>query len=374
MLKIRFGFRKTKAALAIFIPLAVCLTSCDNEDLFKQLQRFSSSAQQLQNKFPDIATDVYDSCLRTARYTPIQASNKPFRDRQNSQASCTKLKFSNEAEEISSSRKEFEEQLITVNEVIVNYLLSLSDVAGGEEIVYMQNLEALGDAVNRVEPRLKMREVKAGQDIINFLANAMSREFRRETLAIEIPSTNKPLQVYICRLKKDIVGQYLNAELQTEKKAIDEYYQAYINREIRNDRVKQEREYLIQQYLRQELQLKPTDNTPPTKPPLTVMKLESQWQEAIAKVRQREMMAQAYIDVLNTIAKGHSDLSQQLGGAAKGQREFCPNQPNELQVLDEFDEILAQEIKESDPVASLTQYTNRIELMLAQLNSISPNN
>lgn len=369
MLKIKF-LPTPKIALAILIPLTVSLASCDDKALFDRVQRFSNSAEELEKQFPNIATDVYDSCFRTAQYTPIQGSARPFGDRDTFRQNCTQLAEDN----VAITRREFEGELIAVNSLIVNYLLALSAVAGGDKITYTNNINALGSAVSDIEPRLQEDEIKAGQNILDFIANALSNEFRQEALATEITSTNEPLQVYICLLKKDVVGQYLNAELQTEKKAVDEYYRAYIDRELQNDRAKQEREYLIQQYLRQELQLEPEEKTLPTKPPITVMKLEHQWRQAVANVRQREMTAKGYIDILNTIANGHSQLAEQLGGSGKGQTELCPNQPDSLLVFSKFGEMFSEEIKESDPIATLTKYTDRIEFMLAKLNSIDSNN
>ena len=367
MLQIKLPQITNKAALAIFIPFTVLMTGCDRDALFEQVQRFSTSAEQLEKQFHDLATDVYDSCLRTAEYTPIQASNAPFRDRENFRNTCVEpLEFKNDKGQlVSVTREEFEDELIVVNDVIVNYLQALGTVASNGEISYTENVQGLGTAISRVEPRLDATENQAGQKILDFLLGAYNNEFRQETLATEITATNEPLQRYICLLKQDIVGQYLDAELQTEKEAVDEYYQAYINRELQQDRVNQKQEYLIQQYLRQELQLPREELSLATKPPLTVLKLDSQWREAQAKVQQREAAANNYIDVLNTIAGGHSQLDRQLGGSGKGQAELCPNEANGSLVYNDLPQVLPNK---SDPVEIATKYADRLELLLAKLN------
>ncbi len=372
MLKIKFLQTGKKAALAIFIPLTVLMTGCDDEALFEQVQRFSGSAEQLAIKFPDIATDVYDSCLRTAEYTVIQASDRPFIDRDKFQENCAQpLEFKDgKGQLVSITRKEFEGELIAVNDVIVNYLKALGAVASGGEVTYTENIQALGNAIRRVKPRLSDDEIQAGQTILGFLLNAFSSEFRRETLATEITATNEPLQIFICRLKKDVVGQYLRAELPTERQVIDEYYQAHIKRELQIDRAEQEQEYLIQQYLRQELQLEPLEErTLGTKPPVTVFELDSKWREALAEFRQREATAKDYIDILNTIAAGHSQLDQRLGGLGKGQTELCPGEADRLLVHNNLPKVFPGEVDESDLTEIATRYADRLEFLLAKLNS-----
>jgi hypothetical protein len=372
MLPIKLWQIKKKAALAVFIPVAVLMTGCDRDALFEQVQRFSGSAEQLKSKFPLVATDVYDSCLRTAEYTAIQISDRPFQARNSFRASCmTPLEFKGDRGQlVSVTREEFEDELITVNNVVVNYLQALGTVASGGEISYTENVQALGTAIGRVEPRLNKTETQASQSILDFLLGAFNGEFRQETLATEVTATNEPLQIFICRLKQDLVGQYLDAELQTEQEAVDEYYQAYINRELQIDKARQEQEYLIQQYLRQELQLKRLgERILATKPPLTVFELDSNWKEARAEVRQREATAKGYIDILNTIAAGHSQLDKQLGGSGKGQTELCPNEANGSLAYNDLPQVFPGETKESDLTQIATKYANRLESQLAQLNS-----
>ncbi|MGL5793765.1 MAG: hypothetical protein ACRC06_05040, partial [Waterburya sp.] len=110
MLPIKPWQIKNKAVLTIFIPLTVLMTGCENEALFEQVQRFSNSAEQLEVKFSVIATDVYDSCLRAAEYTVIQASDQPFQDRTSFQENCNQpLEFKDDQGQlISVTRKEFE--------------------------------------------------------------------------------------------------------------------------------------------------------------------------------------------------------------------------------------------------------------------------
>lgn len=67
MFEIKFWQTRKKAALIIFFPLTVLMTGCDNE--------------------------VYDSCLRTAEDTVIQASDRPFTDRDELQKICVLLKL-----------------------------------------------------------------------------------------------------------------------------------------------------------------------------------------------------------------------------------------------------------------------------------------
>ncbi|MEY2832045.1 MAG: hypothetical protein RLZZ574_1303, partial [Cyanobacteriota bacterium] len=213
MLPIKLWQFRNKATLAVFIPVAVLMTGCDRDALFEQVQRFSGSAEQLESKFPLVATDVYDSCLRTAEYTAIQISDRPFQARNSFRASCmTPLKFKGDKGQlVSVTREEFEDELITVNNVIVNYLQALGTVASGGEISYTENVQALGTAIGRVEPRLNKTETQASQSILDFLLGAFNGEFRQETLTTEVTATNEPLQIFICRLKQDLVGQYLDA-------------------------------------------------------------------------------------------------------------------------------------------------------------------
>ena len=359
---------RTKAALVIFIPLTVLMASCDRDALFEQVQRFSGSAKQLEEKFPDLATDVYDSCLRTAEFTQIQASETPFENRTNFQKNCVEpLKFEGDRGQlITVTRAEFEAELIAVNNVIVNYLKALGIATDGE--VSYTEVQALGTALGRIKPRLGEAENQAGQSILNFILEAYNNEFRQETLATEITATNKPLQIFICRLKQDIVGQYLNAELQTEKKAVDEYYRAYINRELQKDRAKQEQDYLVQQYLRQELQLPPEELRLATKPPLTVFELDTKWNKARAEVRQREAFARAYVDILDTIAAGHNELDRQLGGSGR-QTELCPDLADDSLAYKDLPQVFPGETNEADLTEIAAKYANRLESQLAKLNS-----
>ena len=315
-----------------------------------------------------MATDVYDSCLRTAQYTLVRASDEPFKDRENFRNTCVKpLEFkNNKGQLVSVTKEEFEGELVAVNNVIVNYLQALGTVARGGEISYTENVQGLGAAIARVEPRLNEAENQAGQKILEFILNAYNDEFRQETLANEVTATNEPLQRYICLLKEDLIGQYIDAELKTEKKVVDEYYQAYIDRELQKDRANQKQEYLIQQYLRRELQLPREELSLATKPPLSVLKLESQWREDRAKVLQREAAAKNYIDVLNTIAGGHSELARQLGGSGKGQTELCPIEQDGSLVYNDLPQLFPSK---SDPDAIATKYADRLELLLAKENN-----
>ena len=372
MLKIKF-LPTRKTAASIFIPLAVLMTGCDNKALFEQVQRFSRSAEQLEEKFPVIATDVYKSCLRTAEYVPLQASDEPFKDRENRRTDCLEplsLGQDDGDEAVLVTREVFESELIAVNNVIVNYLQALGYIASDGKISYTENIGALGTAIGRIEPRLSEAENKAGQSILDFIFSAYNDEFRQEVLATEITDTNEPLQRYICLLKQDIVVQYLKVVLQDEKEAVDRYYQGYINQELEKERVSQEQRRLIQQYLHRELNSKPmVEPTSATKPPLAVFEIDSQWREARSKVLQREATVTNYIDILNTIAAGHSELDKQLGGSGEGQAELCPDEANGSLVNNDLTPIVPSKSNESNPIEITTRYADRLELLLAKLNS-----
>lgn len=72
MLPIKLWQIRNQAVAIIIISLTVVMGGCDRDALFEQMQS-STSAEPIEQKFPDLASDVYDSCLRAAKYNPLQA-------------------------------------------------------------------------------------------------------------------------------------------------------------------------------------------------------------------------------------------------------------------------------------------------------------
>ena len=100
-----------------------------------------------------------------------------------------------------------------------------------------------------------------------------------------------------------------------------------------------------------------------------MFELDTKWNKARAEVRQREAFARGYVDVLDTIAAGHSELDRQLGGSGKGQTELCPDLADDSLVYKDLPQVFPGETNEADLTEIAAKYANRLESQLAKLNS-----
>jgi hypothetical protein len=276
-------------------PLFILLVGCSSED-FGNVQSFASGAATVNDGFQLVATDFYDSCVRSARYTVL---GLPSRDNVSTPVFGQREKAAQDC----SAEKELQPRLINANAILVNYMIGLGNLAGDRPVNFGPNIRKLGDSISSIS-QFDPGDVKAATSIVDLLFKMWSDSYRRAKLKDVIVNTDPSVQVYISGLKKIVDRGYIDSHLITEQSALDKYFQNYLS-----------------------AQYPPTTstkNSPPTgTKDLMIPVVDEAWRTRQEAIDKRIAVARAYSAVLSEVASTHADLKRVFGGGTAVAAEPC---------------------------------------------------
>ncbi len=301
---------KPRRAIFALVPLALLLNSCGRD--FPSVKNVGKMADTLDKTSSNIADDIYNSCITRTKYMSFlvappsgadRSSSGPVRKREEEETICE------------NSNRPAVNNVKQANSVLVEYLKALGKIASGDTVSFDKNFDALGESLKNLKipqsngklSSLNNSDVDAGINIAKFITNAFTREFRREKLKKAIVCTDKDIQTYIGATSgvKDLASNepakggltgltqqaYVNGILKAEELEIREYVVNYIGGVTA---VYQER-------------------------PLDFITLEENYNKAMDSIRSRRDAAENYVELLQKIAKMHSDLKTEFQGKGKDQ-------------------------------------------------------
>ena len=272
---------RIKLTSTILIPLTLALSSCGNSMDLTTAKNLAKTGNDANKVFQNIANDVYESCLRQARYTPLQRSTQRGidQDRRTVEESCEK------------EPKNVKKSLDIANGIIINYLQALGKLAADDLTTYDSQLDSLGTSFK--ELKLPPKEVDAGSGIAKFLFKIATEKYRRKQLKSVVTSTDSNLKTYIEGFSTAIDRNYTHGALESEKGAVDNYYKEYLGDILTSTSSTAQNVEGINLTVRDQ----------------EIINLDSQWQSVRTAIRDKQQLADSYVSLLKKIEKDHGDLT-----------------------------------------------------------------
>ncbi|WP_144051024.1 hypothetical protein [Calothrix sp. PCC 6303] len=282
----------------MLVPLALMLGGCSGSSLdIEAAKNLSKIGQKADIAFEKIANDLYQSCLRTANYTPLQSSTTEGinQARVNAEKSCSE----DEQREQSSlngvnrktNSKEASLALNNGNLIIISYLTALGQLASDDLINYDPELNSIQDSLVEI-PGIQTDVVDAGTAIARFLFRVFSEQERRSTLKDAVLENDRSLRFYIDGFSEGIIKGYINGALETEEIAVDNYYRQYLGNLINT--VNSSNVEGIGVVLRDK----------------TIVELDREWKNTRLEIVEKQKIAEEYIEILKRIAKDHHEIKE----------------------------------------------------------------
>ena len=287
-------------SLSIPVSCSLLLSSCKTD--FTSVETFVNTYQaEITTDSNILADDIYNSCLRRANY--VQLSDTKGITMRNSII-----------QECQSDNQPNVKKVELANNVILNYMTKLGQVASGKTVTVDNNIDALQQAIQNLKVgsfKFKASDVQAGTDILKTIVNVFSKSERGKALKKAILCSDDSLQKYITGnpfSEKDQlpsggliqIAQSYNSEiLGIEKTQIDGYYQTYFSELGQNNS-----------------QIS------------TELEVQNDYIKAQEIVNNKSNNAKSYIDLLQSTAQAHHMLKKEFEGTGKD--AISPSEENEL--------------------------------------------
>lgn len=304
-----------RSPVILLIPLTLLLGSCGSTSTdIKAALKLAKLHDDAKTIFPEIANDVYQSCLRTADLTllntPTSTSGEIDRDRQATKRICK------------GNPAAATKALKDANQIILDYLEALGELAANDLTNFDPQLDSIGTSLQGL-PGLnegeKKEAVGAGTAIAKFLFRAATDGYRREQLKQAVTTANAPLQTLVTALAKAVSQHYINGLLKTEQLAVNNYYSFYLGRVLTAPRTES---------------VSAQVNTETAK--------DQEWKNTNKIIEEKKVLATGYLNLLKKIAYDHEILR---GMYVKGEK---PSATQVKRMADEYSKELKLLVKKSE--------------------------
>lgn len=217
------NIKRTFLFSIVFFGLA--LSSCTKEFDIKKAQELGETSKDLEQDYKTIVDNIYESCLRTARYRgPIRQKTKTTATREDLENSCISYAY-------------YQNVLLISNEALAQYTSAFRELSFDKFIEdlsratnLMESIQSLPvsglERINQVSPVLR---------VVGPLANSIRRSVAQrrsiKRLRQSITDDNTNIQIYIATLATvtdDIYGNQLNME----QSAMKAYYSPVVSQEL----------------------------------------------------------------------------------------------------------------------------------------------
>lgn len=316
--------------MLFLVPITLSLSSCGRNNVaLATVQEFAGLATQAAEQFPNIANDLYASCVRTAEYrypirldgsldgssAPKPSSSPPDSHRQPVEASpqpqssgaLTNV-FEQRGQDLQrcESPRAIANELLSNHAALVNYLVALGQLAADERVNF-NRLNTLQSALQNSSIPLARRIGQIGAtpipgstdiqpggfrllDILQTVLREFANRSRLETIKQVVISTDREVTNLTQNLTEVLNRGYLGY-LTSEERAIDGYYGTYVNG-LLNHRTEGDTQTLT----------------------ASVIDLDTRWRSDREAIRQKRQAASNYVELLNAIAIEHHRLALQFQG------------------------------------------------------------
>jgi len=243
----------------MLVPLTMLVGGCDRTNLVA-VQNFANVSQQATAQFPELAADIYGSCVRAAQFESELPTQQKVQQR------CGQF-------------KQLAPALIATNKVLEEFLFALGTLAADQTVAYGPALAGLAQSV-QANTSFQPAQVKAVNGILGFLLEAQAGRYRQQQVQAAIATTNTDLNVLISALKA-IIGQDYSRLLLIEEQTMAAYYRSTISTGKEQ--------------------------------PLLVAVIKNQWHDQRTTLAQKKAAVAVYIEILDQIAAAHQQLYNDRG-------------------------------------------------------------
>jgi hypothetical protein len=327
------------------LPVSLIISSCDRADL-DAAEKYGLMAAEFQDSTSKLANDIYDSCVRKTKFYPMN-----FADSQTLQRE--------EIEKCDSLYKPVAGKAQIANQVIVDYMTAVGQLASDNSVNFNKSLANIGTALKSLAiptkntpVTLNSTEVDAGINIVGFFLNLAKQDFQRDNLKEAILCTNEPVQTYSKGLTSVFQDGYIGGILKLEQDRVVDYYQSYAS-------LIKDEEGKVDDFIT----------------------LEKEYASALDSVLEKRNAALSYITIINKTAEKHGQLKaiftkddrpvaeEQLKATCQkyfARKEEQPTSSNSFQDTEENKQISDAQIKKVRALA--LQYASDIEPLIKEVN------
>ena len=284
-----------KVFAILLIPLITFAGGCDNKIDIGKAKKFGAVAKQYKSQYEDIVKDIYQSCLRAAKYPSVD-DNQIILARTKAEQSCLALGY-------------VEPRLLQYHQLLAEYTVAIGTLSSDELISQLDGAGKLTDSILGLP--IPIPGFKDGADILapivrrlaNSIEKAIQNQYRTEVLEESIKEINEDVQLFIVTLAK----------------ITDKIYTQRLFEEVNNIKVHYDA-------TQQGLGLSPKCGEPNDKPTspandcirlntkLTALLVDKQWREEqeSAQINQKLAKVHSYLMTMKEMANLHQELYDSL--------------------------------------------------------------
>jgi len=194
----------------------------------KKAQVFGATATEFRQKTDLLANDIYESCLRKARFYRIypqsmRPEQAPDQGRLDALTDCETF---NRPAAISASN---------ANALIADYVEAIGALADDKQVEFGEQLGAVTNSLNNFaipipnQPPITLspEAINTGAKIANFVFTWAANHYRTGQLSKAMICTDPALQTYSKGLRETYTNGYINGILEQEKSVIRRYFNYY---------------------------------------------------------------------------------------------------------------------------------------------------
>jgi hypothetical protein len=328
------------------LPVSLIICSCDRADL-DAAEKYGLMSAEFQDSTSKLANDIYDSCVRKTKFYPMNF------------AKLRTLQIE-EMKKCDSLYKPVAGKAQIANQVIVDYMTAVGQLASDNSVNFNESLANIGTALKSLAiptktttpVTLNSTEVDAGINIVGFFLNLAKQDVQRDNLKEAILCTNEPVQTYSKGLTSVFQDGYIGEILKLEQDRVTGYYQDYASL-IENEGGKVD----------------------------DFRTLEEEYASDLDSVLEKRDAALSYIQIINITATKHGQLKaiftkddqpvseEQLKATCQqyfARKEEQPTSSNSFQDSEENEQISDAQMKKVRALA--LQYASDIEPLLKDVN------
>ena len=192
----------------LIAPLLIISTGCSSN--LSSVEEFGAGSTELITASNAFAADIYASCIRRLDFI----TRVPVTSNEADKATNQTEKIRNETrQQCIQENQKVANQTKLVNQIPVDYMLALGELAAKNPVDFSANINAIKQALNNLSiPTTRVdREteqplppftfnttvVEAGSNILEFITNQLTGQFQKQKIKEAILCNNKPFHIYL---------------------------------------------------------------------------------------------------------------------------------------------------------------------------------
>lgn len=363
--------------IVLLLPLSLMVASCETN--FENIEKFGSRSALVREKSASMAEDVYQSCLRKAKYTiPDNENNRDSFVR--SLRILERQDPNLQAEEDKCQQDPYQkavEEIEDANSVLIEYMIALGKLASDDAVSFEQNLAKLEVSLQNLNTTLasvtaissdttsmfQEEEINAGLAIARFVFNQLVTKFRQDNLQEAIVCTNQSIQDYIPGLISITRDFYIDGILRSEELENYQYHSNFVQYTVPDGK--------SVNVSTQGQKFENLSTQEQTNQILALYIFKQEYLTAVNTIEEKKVAANAYVKILEETAEAHQKLFEELNEPAIDEKEIevsCQEYFAEIKndVSPQTSTLTLQQLKKVDRI--VMEYTNEIEPHIKKLD------